>query len=89
MQEKLNMTMKCENFVVNAIGRRVPTIVNGQPVIPYKGLRQHRPTGRKYAPPIPTCIDYRNGNKVVSSLAKPLKVRTERRHDDWDTSSSP
>ncbi len=74
MQEKLNMTMKCENFVVNAIGRRVPTIVNGQPVIPYKGLRQHRPTGRKYAPPIPTCIDYPDdGNKVVSSLAEAFK----------------
>ena len=66
--------MKCENFVVNAIGRRVPTIVNGEPVIPFKGLRQHRPTGRKYAPPIPTCIDYPDdGNKVVESLAEALK----------------
>ncbi len=66
--------MKCEKFLVNAAGRRVPTIVNGESVIPYQGLRKHRPVGRKYAPPIATCIDYPDdGNKVVSSLAEALK----------------
>ncbi|MDX9932267.1 MAG: citrate lyase subunit alpha, partial [Bacteroidales bacterium] len=65
---------KCDKFVVNAIGRKVPTEVNGQEMVPFKGLRQHRPTGRKYAPPIPTCIDYPDdGNKVVLSLAEALK----------------
>lgn len=65
---------KCDNFVVNAIGRKVPTIVNGKEVVPFKGLRQHRPTGYKHAPYIPTCIDYPDdGNKVVSSLAEALK----------------
>jgi citrate lyase subunit alpha/citrate CoA-transferase len=63
--------MKCEKFVVNAVGRRVPTIVNGESVVPFMGLRKYRPTGRKYAPIIPTCIDYPDdGNKVVSSLAE-------------------
>ena len=52
----------------------MPTIVNGESVIPYQGLRKHRPVGRKYAPPIATCIDYPDdGNKVVSSLAEALK----------------
>lgn len=66
--------MKCERFVVNAAGRRVPTVVNGQEVIPYKGIGKHRPTGRKYAPPIPSCLDYpSDGNKVISSLTEALK----------------
>lgn len=65
--------MKCEKFVVNAVGRRVPTIVNGESVVPFMGLRKYRPTGRKYAPMIPTCIDYPDdGNKVVSSLTEAL-----------------
>ncbi|NCA80241.1 MAG: citrate lyase subunit alpha [Sphingobacteriia bacterium] len=65
--------MKCEKFVVNAVGRRVPTIVNGESVVPFMGLRKYRPTGRKYAPIIPTCIDYPDdGNKVVFSLAEAL-----------------
>jgi citrate lyase subunit alpha/citrate CoA-transferase len=65
--------MKCEKFVVNAVGRRVPTIVNGEAVVPFMGLRKYRPTGRKYAPMIPTCIDYPDdGNKVVSSLSEAL-----------------
>jgi len=61
--------MKCDKFVVNSIGRRVPSIVNNQEMTPYLGLKKHRPTGRKAAPLIPTCIDYPDdGNKVVSSL---------------------
>ncbi len=65
--------MKCEKFVVNAVGRRVPTIVNGESVVPFMGLRKYRPIGRKYAPMIPTCIDYPDdGNKVVSSLSEAL-----------------
>lgn len=65
---------KCDKFVVNALGRKVPTVVNGKEMVAFKGLRQHRPTGRKYAPPIPTCIDYPDdGNKVVSTLEEALK----------------
>ncbi len=65
---------KCDKFVVNAVGRKVPTIVNGQEMVAFKGLRQHRPTGRKYAPQIPSCIDYPDdGNKTVATLAEALK----------------
>ena len=65
---------KCDNFVINALGRKVPTIVNGKEMVPFKGLRQHRPSGNKHAPYIPTCIDYPDdGNKVVSSLAEALQ----------------
>jgi citrate lyase subunit alpha / citrate CoA-transferase len=60
--------------VINAAGRKVPLEINGQAVIPYKGVGKHRPEGRKYAPPIPSCIDFpEDGNKVVSSLSEALK----------------
>ena len=66
--------MKCKNFVVNAAGRRVPTIVNGQEMIPYMGLGKHKPSGRKYAPPVPSCLDYpSDGNKIVDSLEQALR----------------
>jgi citrate lyase subunit alpha/citrate CoA-transferase len=60
--------------VINAAGRKVPLEINGQKVIPYKGVGKHRPQGRKYAPPVPTCIDYPDdGNKIVKSLKEALK----------------
>lgn len=66
--------MKCEKFVVNAAGRRVPTIVNGQKMVPFKGIGKYKPSGRKYAPPIPSCLDYpSNGDKTVHSLEEALK----------------
>ena len=61
------------NLVQNAAGKWVPTEVNGKPVIPYKGVGMHRPTGRKYAPLIPTALDYPDdGNKTVASLREAL-----------------
>lgn len=52
-------------LAVNAAGRRVPAEVNGRPETPYRGVGQHRPAGRKAAPPIRTCIDYpENGDKA-------------------------
>ncbi|HAN17792.1 MAG TPA: citrate lyase subunit alpha [Bacteroidales bacterium] len=60
-------------MVKNAVGRMVPTEINGQEVIPFKGVGKHRPAGRKYAPPIPTAMDYPDdGNKVVASLKEAL-----------------
>ncbi|OFX45168.1 MAG: citrate lyase subunit alpha [Bacteroidetes bacterium GWC2_33_15] len=60
-------------LVKNAVGRMVPTEINGQEVIPFKGVGKHRPAGRKYAPPIPTAMDYPDdGNKVVASLKEAL-----------------
>jgi len=59
--------------VKNAAGRSVPTEINGKPAIPYMGVGKFRPQGRKYAPPISTCMDYPpDGNKVVPSLREAL-----------------
>ena len=38
-------------MVKNALGRLVPTEVNGRPAVPFAGLGKHRPTGRKACPP--------------------------------------
>jgi citrate lyase subunit alpha/citrate CoA-transferase len=65
------MTVKT---VINAAGRAVPVEVNGQKVKPFMGVGRHRPTGRKYSPPIPFCSDFPgDGNKVVKSLEEALK----------------
>ena len=60
-------------FVKNALGRLVPTEVNGKPQIPYMGVGKYRPTGRKYAPFIASCADYpADGNKIVPTLKDAL-----------------
>ncbi len=60
-------------LVKNAVGRMIPTEINGKPAIPYKGIGKYHPTGRKYAPPIATCADYPdNGNKLVPDLKSAL-----------------
>ncbi len=59
--------------IINAAGREVPLEVNGQPVVPFKGVGKHKPGGRKYAPPIPSCSDYPvDGNKISGSLKEAL-----------------
>ena len=59
--------------IINAAGRVVPTEVNGKPVIPYKGVGQHRPEGNKYGPPISTCIDFpSDGSKQIATLKQAL-----------------
>ncbi len=60
-------------FVENAVGRMIPTEINGEPVIPFKGVHKHRVEGRKYAPPIPTCADYPDdGDKRLPDLKTAL-----------------
>ncbi|MFH1470095.1 MAG: citrate lyase subunit alpha [Pseudomonadota bacterium] len=60
-------------MVKNAAGRLVPTVVNGVPQIPYKGVGQHQPDGRKAAPPVPTASDFpRSGDKRVASIKDAL-----------------
>lgn len=59
--------------MTNAIGRSVPTEVNGKPVTPFKGVGKHKPDGRKFGPRISSCVDFPNdGNKIVSSLKESL-----------------
>ena len=60
-------------FVKNAVGRVVPTEINGKPQIPFKGVGKHIPEGRKYGPSIPTCANYPDdGNKLVKDLKEAL-----------------
>ncbi|PKP48248.1 MAG: citrate lyase subunit alpha [Bacteroidetes bacterium HGW-Bacteroidetes-1] len=60
-------------FEKNALGRFVPTEVNGKIQIPYQGVGKYKPTGRKYAPQIASCADYpADGNKIVASLKDAL-----------------
>ncbi|MGB5890785.1 MAG: citrate lyase subunit alpha, partial [Thermoanaerobaculia bacterium] len=65
---------KDAKLVKNALGRRVPTVVNGLEQTPYKGVGRFEPEGRKQAPPIRSCRDYpANGDKRVASLEEALK----------------
>ncbi|VAX28644.1 Citrate lyase alpha chain [hydrothermal vent metagenome] len=61
-------------LVKNAAGRLVPTSVNSEKQIPFKGVNKYKPSGRKYGPPIKSCADYPlDGNKVVKNLKTALK----------------
>src|SRR5215469_929292 len=58
----------------NAAGRMVPTMVNGKPQIPYIGVAQYQPRGRKQAPPIRSSRSYpSNGDKRVPDLDTALR----------------
>ena len=58
----------------NAVGRRVPTMVNGRPQIPYLGVGKYQPRGRKAASPIRSNKDYpENGDKRVVDLESALR----------------
>lgn len=60
--------------VMNAAGRLVPVEINGQPAVPFQGIGKHKPAGRKYAPPVPSCSDFPDdGNKVTDSLEEALR----------------
>jgi citrate lyase subunit alpha/citrate CoA-transferase len=61
-------------LVTNAAGRRVPTVVNGKPQVPYQGVGAHRPAGVRQAPPIRSCRDYPpNGDKRIPDLKTALE----------------
>jgi citrate lyase subunit alpha/citrate CoA-transferase len=61
-------------FVRNAAGRLVPTVVNGVAQVPFQGVGKYRPEGRKAAPPIRAAIDYPvNGDKRVPDLETALR----------------
>lgn len=62
-------------FVVNAVGRRVPTVVNGTDAVPFKGIGGHEPEGPKQAPPIRSSQNYpANGDKRVADLRTALEL---------------
>lgn len=61
-------------LVKNALGRMVPTEVNGKPATPFLGVGKFKPTGRRAAPPIASCADYpMDGNKIVKDLKTALE----------------
>lgn len=65
--------MKYDKLVINALGRTVPTIINGKPAVPYMGVGKFKPSGFKVNTKIASCADYpEDGNKVVSSLKEAL-----------------
>jgi len=64
---------KYDKVVKNAAGRMVPTFVNGEEHIPFKGVGKYRPSGRKYAPHIASCADYPDdGDKTIPNLKEAL-----------------
>jgi citrate lyase subunit alpha/citrate CoA-transferase len=62
-------------LVENAVGRLVPTKVNGKKQVPYAGVGKYRPDGKKAAPRLASCADYpADGNKVVRDLKGALEA---------------
>jgi len=60
-------------LVENAVGRLVPTEINGAEAFPFKGVGKYYPTGRKAAPPIRTCADYpADGDKTTENIKQAL-----------------
>jgi len=67
------MTFMATKFTKNAVGRMIPTEINGKPVIPFQGVGKYKPTGRRYAPPLVSCADYpADGDKRVANLKTAL-----------------
>ncbi len=61
------------DFVVNAVGRRVPTAVNAREQVPFQGVGAYKPHGAKHGPPIRSSQAYPgNGDKRVRDLRTAL-----------------
>jgi citrate lyase subunit alpha/citrate CoA-transferase len=59
--------------IENAAGRLVPLSINGMEAIPYKGIGNQIPSGRKHAPLIFSCADFpANGDKRKKDLKEAL-----------------
>ena len=66
--------MSESEFVLNAAGRKVPTVVNGKLQTPYQGVGAFQPAGSKAGPPIRSCQDYpADGDKRVPDLKTALE----------------
>jgi len=65
------MSQKMER---NAAGRMVPVVVNGRDSVPFQGVDGYRPSGRKAAPSIASCLDHpEDGDKRAQSLRAALE----------------
>jgi len=62
-------------MVVNAAGRRVPSVVNGRRARPYAGVGATLPEGAKHGPPIRSSATYpASGDKRVADLKTALQL---------------
>ncbi|MEA3495114.1 MAG: citrate lyase subunit alpha [Bacteroidota bacterium] len=57
----------------NAVGRLIPTEINGKKIIAFQGVGKFKPKGNKAAPPIRSVSDYpMDGNKLQPNLKTAL-----------------
>jgi len=62
-----------EKMLKNAAGRWVPETINGERVVPFKGVGQYEPDGFKMAAKIPSNANYPlDGNKQVKDIEEAL-----------------
>src|SRR5512140_2013603 len=62
-------------LITNAVGRRVPTLVNGREQMPFVGIDGTAPSGSKAGPPIRSSNDYPDGgDKRVPDLETALRL---------------
>jgi citrate lyase subunit alpha / citrate CoA-transferase len=62
-------------LAVNAAGRRVPVVVNGEPQLPYAGVGGRPAEGRRHGPPLRRAADYpADGDKRVPDLETALRL---------------
>ncbi len=67
------MNKKYDKLVTNAVGREVPTVVNGTNMVAFQGVGKYKPEGRRFAPKLSSCADYpEDGNKLVPNLKEAL-----------------
>lgn len=69
------MAAKKVELKKNALGRLVPSVVNGKKQVPYKGVDAYVAKGRQAAPPIASAANYPgNGDKRMRSLTEALEA---------------
>ncbi len=57
----------------NAVGRLVPTEINGEKAVPFQGVGKYKPEGKRYSHKITSNKDYpADGNKQVASIKDAL-----------------
>ena len=60
-------------LVKNAVGRLVPTEINGDKAVPFKGVGKYKPEGRRFSHAITSNKDFpADGNKQVASIKEAL-----------------
>jgi citrate lyase subunit alpha/citrate CoA-transferase len=66
-------TLNPAALALNAVGRKVPAVVNGKSQTPFAGIDEHRPSGSKAGAPIRSNSDYpASGDKRVATLEEAL-----------------